>query len=174
MERERVELVYELTAGDLRESFAAQVRHTVAGRLARLVPWAIAGFSALGCVLRAAGGELEAGDVVVTVALVALALFLPRWQLASACRRAARRGERRAVVDGGGLSVTDSRGGNALPWTKLTRFMETERLFVLLGRGGNCFVALPKRAAADQGALRALLERHTSAGGAAPSAAHAE
>ncbi|MFE4975962.1 YcxB family protein [Kitasatospora sp. NPDC056651] len=174
MEQERVELVYELTAEDLRESFAAQARHTVAGRLARIAPWAIAGFSALGCALEAADGRMAAGDVVVTVALVALALFLPRWQLVSARRRAARRGERRAVVDGSGLSVTDHRGSNALTWTKLTRFMETERLFVLLSRGGNCFVALPKRAAADPGALRALLERHTSAGGGVPSAVHAE
>ncbi len=98
MERERVEPAYELTAEDFREAFAAQARHTVVGRLTRVVPWAIVGFSALGSALKAADGQVGGADAVLPAALVAPALFLPRWRVASASRRAAERGERRAVA----------------------------------------------------------------------------
>ncbi|MFD8787053.1 YcxB family protein [Kitasatospora sp. NPDC059599] len=177
MEQERVELAYAPTAEDFREAFAAQARHTTAGRLVRVLVWVPAVIAALGGVLKAADGEAGVPDALTAAALVALALLAPRYQVFSAQRRAARRGgEYRAVVDATGVSVTDARGTRVLPWTRVPRSLETERLFVVLNSSGNCLLTLPKRGTSSPDALRALIARHTTpvvraAGGAACDAA---
>ncbi|MER7583834.1 YcxB family protein, partial [Kitasatospora sp. NPDC097691] len=135
-------------------------------------------FAALGCAAKAATGAAQLSDVLLVALLAATALFAPRSQVLSAQRRAKRRGGRyRAVVDASGVNVTDARGTRVLPWARVPRSLETEHLFVVLNRSGNCFVVLPKRGTSSPGALRALLARHTApAGGsgarAAGSAAH--
>ncbi|MBO1418049.1 hypothetical protein [Streptomyces sp. FH025] len=163
MEQDRVELAYALTGEDFQEAFAAQARHTLAGRLARIAMWVPAAMAVLGGAAKAADGEAGAGDAVLLAALVALALLAPRLQLRSAQGRAARRGgDYRAVVDAAGVSVTDARGVRALTWSSLPRFLETEHLFVALNRSGTCVMLLPKRATPAPGALRALLARHAT------------
>ncbi|MFE6050580.1 YcxB family protein [Kitasatospora sp. NPDC056446] len=163
MEQDRVELAYAPTAEDFREALAAQARHTVLGRLVRVAAWVPAGICALGSALKAADGQAGATDAVLLAALVALAVLLPRYQAFSAQRRAARRGgEYRAVVDGSGVSVTGARGTRVLPWARVPRFLETERLFVVLNRSGNCFLVLPKRGTPSPDALRELIARHAA------------
>ncbi|MEV7774621.1 YcxB family protein [Kitasatospora sp. NPDC086791] len=162
-DQERVELAYAPTAEDFREAFAAQARHTTAGLLMRVLVWVPAVISGLGGVLNAVDGQAGVSDVLATAAFVALALFVPRYQLLSAQRRVARRGgEYRAVVDTAGVRVTDARGTRDLSWARLSRSLETESQFVVLSGSGNCLITLPKRGTSSPDALRALIARHTT------------
>ncbi|MER7845659.1 YcxB family protein [Kitasatospora sp. NPDC096077] len=163
MEQDRTELAYTPTGEDFREAFAAQARHTTVGRAVRIAWWAAAGFAVLGCATDLADGRVEAASALPAVVLVTLAALAPRLQVRSAQRRVARRGPRTVLVDGTGVSVVDGRGTVALPWARVPRLLETENLFLVLNRSGSCLMVLPKRAAADPDALRALLARHTTA-----------
>ncbi|MER7765721.1 YcxB family protein [Kitasatospora sp. NPDC096140] len=168
MDQERMELAYAPTGEDFREAIAAHARHTTVGRVVRVAVWVPAAVAALGCALGAASGATRLSDVGLVALLAATALFAPRSQVLSAHRRAQRRGGRyRAVVDGTGVSVTDARGTRVMPWARVPRSLETEHLFVVLNRSGNCLVVLPKRATSAPDALRALLARHTTPAGGA-------
>ncbi|GAB7188759.1 hypothetical protein ATKI12_8590 [Kitasatospora sp. Ki12] len=163
MDQARMELAYAPTAEDFREAMAAQARHTSLGRLSRVVVWVPAVVAVLGCAATAMTGGVGASDAVLVAVLAALALLAPRYQVSAASRRARRRGgEYRAVVDVTGVSVTDARGTRALGWERVPRSLETERLFVVLDRSGNCFLVLPKRGTSSPDALRALIARHTT------------
>ncbi|MGW2255672.1 YcxB family protein [Kitasatospora sp. NPDC001660] len=156
-----MELAYTPTGEDFREAFAAQARHATVGRAVRVVWWVPAAVSLLGGALKLADGEAGAPDMVMAVALVALAVYAPRLQAASAHRRVTRRGgPRTVVVDGAGVTVTDQCGTQTRAWATLSGFVETEHLFVVLNRSGSCLLILAKRGTADPDALRALLARH--------------
>ncbi|MEU4115398.1 YcxB family protein [Kitasatospora sp. NPDC028055] len=156
-----MELAYTPTGEDFREAFAAQARHTTAGRLARVVWWVPAAVSLLGGALKLADGGAGVSDAVAAAAMAALALFAPRLQAALAHRRVSRRGgPRTVVVDDAGVSVTDRCGTQTRAWATLSGFVETAHLFLALNRSGSCLLILAKRGTSDPDALRALLARH--------------
>lgn len=158
-----MELAFTPTDEDFREAFAAQARHTTAGRAARVLWWVPAAVSLLGGALKLADGGAGASDAVMALALVALAVYAPRLQAASAHRRVSRRGgPRTVVVDGAGVSVTDRCGTQTRAWSTLSGFVETEHLFLALTRRGACLLILAKRGTPDPDALRALLARHAA------------
>ncbi|MFF9338244.1 YcxB family protein [Streptomyces sp. NPDC014773] len=76
-------------------------------------------------------------------------------------------GEARAVVDAEGGRWTARDTEQLIRWPMLPRYVETDRLFVLLTprRTGSGFAYLPKHGLADPadaGRLRALLDRHSA------------
>ncbi|WBP91120.1 hypothetical protein [Kitasatospora cathayae] len=166
MDRDRMELAYTPTGEDFREALAAQARHTTVGRLVRIALFAPAAVALLGGALKLADGRADAADAVTAAALVALAVFAPRLQAASARRRVVRRGgARTVVVDATGVSVTDRCGTQTRTWAATPRFIETEHLFLVLNRSGSCLLILAKRGTGDPAALRTLLTRHATAAG---------
>ncbi|MFF6999158.1 YcxB family protein [Streptomyces sp. NPDC008313] len=162
----RVELVYRATAGEFREALRASESASAAGRWGRglLVGSALLGVLG-GALPLALGGRADPKvPVMLAVALLGL-VVLPWWQARYVHRRAAARGEHRAVVDDWGVTVTHTRGSDPARWQRMAGYAETRRAFVLLGRAPYAVVLLPKRGARgpqDVARLRALLDRNLS------------
>ncbi|MFD3531534.1 YcxB family protein [Streptomyces sp. NPDC058664] len=170
---DRVELTYSAALADVREA----VRVTLgAARWWRALRWlaygsAVLAFLIVGLELLLPG-EPEAGTVAemtgLGVAAVAV-VHLTSWAVAQAFFLAARAqgGEARAVVDADGGRWTSRNADTAIRWPLLPRYVETDRLFVLLTprKTGSGFAYLPKHGLADPAdadRLRALLDRHSS------------
>jgi hypothetical protein len=149
------------TEADVAELMA--VHREQAGGLARVVPYLGAlVMLALGALLLWAG--LLVAATIAALGAVFLVLVGTRAQARAAWRNPLLRQPAAATVGPDALTLS-STGAAAYSttwqWSAFDRLVETERLFVLLGRPsrGRALLAtyLPKRAAADVDQLRALL-----------------
>ncbi|MFF4231104.1 YcxB family protein [Streptomyces sp. NPDC001820] len=171
-ETSAVELAYLPTTADAVGALRARMRATPAGRLQNgvLLAGAVVVLGAL--VLNfAAPGEPSLRSTVVCLAALAvlggLYGLIPTLQGRQVHRMLAPQGEFQAVVDDGGVRVTSRDSETTYRWPMLTRYAETDELFVLLtpDKYGVGLVVLPKRGAAepaDADRLRAVLDRNAT------------
>ncbi|MGW6394006.1 YcxB family protein [Streptomyces sp. NPDC055103] len=170
---DRVELTYSVALADVREA----VRVTLgAARWWRALRWLAYGAAVLALLVAALElllpGERDAGIVAEMTGLGVAALLviqLMGWAVAQVIFLSARAqgGEARAVVDADGGRWTARNTDTTVRWALLPRYVETDRLFVLLTprKTGSGFAYLPKHGLADPAdaeRLRALLDRHSS------------
>ncbi|MFJ5707768.1 MULTISPECIES: YcxB family protein [unclassified Streptomyces] len=170
---DRIELAYPAALVDVREAVRISLG---AARWWRVLRGVAYGTSVLAFLIAALElllpGEPDAGTVAemagLGAGLVVLVRLMP-WAVARTFLRAARAqgGDARAVVDAEGGRWTSRDTDTVIRWAMLPRYVETDRLFVLLTprRAGTGFAYLPKHGladAADADRLRALLDRHSS------------
>ncbi|WP_395360523.1 YcxB family protein [Streptomyces sp. YH02] len=170
---DRIELAYPAVLADVREAVRVTLR---AARWWRALRWLAYGAAALAFLIAGLElflpGEPEVGVVArmtgLGVAAVSV-IHLMSWAVAQTFFMAARAqgGEARAVVDADGGRWTARNADTAIRWALLPRYVETDRLFVLLTprKTGSGFAYLPKHGLADPAdadRLRALLDRHSS------------
>ncbi|MEU6629276.1 hypothetical protein ABZ905_13420 [Streptomyces parvus] len=161
-----VEFVYKPTVGDFEEALLAWALRTGAGRFqAFAVPVVSVG------VLAVFGVVFGLSAPVLILALVVCAAFVS-WGTLRSLRTQARRmfsivepyGQCRTVADERGAVSTGERVSFTVEWAVHREFLETARLFVLLGGERSAGVAvLPKRGAQgpeDVERLRAILGRN--------------
>ncbi|MFD4372082.1 YcxB family protein [Streptomyces sp. NPDC058486] len=171
-DHDRIELAYPAVFADVREAVRVSLRAARWWRVLRWVAYVPAVLALLIAVLELLlPGEPDAGTVAemtgLAVAAVAV-LHLTAWAVAWAVFRAVRgQGEARAVVDAEGGRWTARDIQQTIRWGLLPRYVETDRLFVLLTprNTGSGFAYLPKHGLAgpaDADRLRALLDRHSS------------
>ncbi|MFE5792460.1 YcxB family protein [Streptomyces sp. NPDC056503] len=169
---DRVELAYTAVFADVHEAVRVSLGAT---RWWRALRWVAYGAAVLALLIAALElllpGEPDTGTVAemagLGVAAVAVLHLMSR-AVAWAFFRAVRaQGEVRAVVDaeGGRWSARDTQ--QTIRWAMLPRYVETDRLFVLLTprQAGSGFAYLPRHGLAgpaDADRLRALLDRHSS------------
>ncbi|MGW7363554.1 YcxB family protein [Streptomyces sp. NPDC054841] len=161
-----VEFVYRPTAADFEEALRARARRTPAGRAqVLLAPLVATATVVVYAVLRDAALPVWIISLVLSVAVVS-------WGTARGLRTMARRmfsivepyGQCHMVADDRGAVSTGERVSFTIEWTVFREYLETPRLFVLLGGERAAGVAvLPKRGAqdpADVDRLRAILDRN--------------
>ncbi|MFI0824352.1 YcxB family protein [Streptomyces roseolus] len=169
---DRIELTYLPVLADVREA----VRVTLdAARWWRALRGAAYGAAALAFLVAALElllpGGRDPGTAAGMAGLGAAAVAVVRLMgpvVARAVFLAVRaQGEARAVVDAEGGRWTARDIEQVIRWPMLSRYVETDRLFVLLTprRTGSGFAYLPKHGLAgpaDAERLRALLDRHSA------------
>jgi hypothetical protein len=161
-----VEFVYRATAADFEEALRARARRSPAGRAqALMAPLTAAIAVSVFWVFQ------DAPPVVWIISLVITVPFA-FWATARGLRTMARRmhsmveayGESRMVADVRGAVTTGERASFSMEWTVFREYLETPRLFVLLGGDRAAGVAvLPKRGAqdpADVDRIRTILDRN--------------
>ncbi|GGY31627.1 YcxB family protein [Streptomyces omiyaensis] len=169
---DRVELAYPVVLADVREAVRVSLGAARWWRVLRRVAYGTAVLALLIAALELLlPGAKETGTVVEMTALgvaVVAVLHLTGWAVARAFHRAARAqgGEAGVVVDAESVRWTSREADAVIRWALLPRYVETDRLFVLLTprSTGSGFAYLPKHGLADpDGAdrLRALLDRHS-------------
>ncbi|NUK88038.1 YcxB family protein [Streptomyces lunaelactis] len=167
-----VELAYLPTTADAAGAIRARMRATPAGRLQNgvLLAGAVVLLGALALNF-AAPGEPSPRSTVVCLAALALIggmyVLVPTLQARQVHQMVAPQGEFQAVVDDGGVRVTSRDSETTYRWPMLTRYTETDALFVLMtpDKYGVGLVVLPKRGAAepaDVERLRAVLDRNAT------------
>lgn len=170
---DRIELTYPAVLADVREAVRISLDAARWWRVLRRVAY---GTSVLAFLVAALElllpGDPDAGTVSqmagLGAGLVVMVRLMP-WAVAQTFFRAARAqgGEATAVVGAESVRWTAREADTAIRWGLLTRYVETDRLFVLLTprRTGSGFAYLPKHGLADPAdadRLRALLDRHSS------------
>ncbi|MEV6202360.1 YcxB family protein [Streptomyces sp. NPDC051771] len=169
---DRVELAYPAILADVREAVRVSLKAALWWRVLRAAAYGSAALAFLIVALELLlPGDPDAGTVAKMAGLGTAAVVVVRlmvWAVARTVLRAARAqgGEARAVVDAEGGRWTSRDTETVVRWAMLTRYVETERLFVLLvpRRAGTGFAYLPKHGLADPAdadRLRALLDRHS-------------
>ncbi|MEU3610515.1 YcxB family protein [Streptomyces sp. NPDC035033] len=169
---DRVELAYSAVLADVREAVRIRLRTTLWWRALR---WAAYGTAALALAIvlleLLLPGEPDAGTVakMAGLGLAAVAVVeLMGPAVALVFFRAVRaQGDVRAVLDDDSGRWTSRDTDTAIRWAMLPRYVETDRLFVLLtaGQAGSGFAYLPKHGLAgpaDADRLRALLDRRSN------------
>ncbi|GAA3059471.1 hypothetical protein GCM10017562_25580 [Streptomyces roseofulvus] len=171
--QDRVELAYPALPADVREAVRVALGAAAWWRGLR---WLAYGSAVLAFLIAALElllpGEPDAGTVAEMAGLGTAAIVVVRLMsraVARAFLRAARAqgGDARVVVDAEGGRWTSRDTDTVIRWAMLPRYVETDRLFVLLTprRAGTGFAYLPKHGLADPAdadRLRALLDRHSS------------
>ncbi|MCO6010211.1 YcxB family protein [Actinoallomurus purpureus] len=94
-------------------------------------------------------------------------VLLPTLRGRRVYRMVASQGKFQAIVDDSGVRVTSRDTETRYQWPMLTRYAETDELFVLMtpDKHGIGFVVLPKRGAAtpaDLDRLQAVLDRNST------------
>ncbi|MFD4658833.1 YcxB family protein [Kitasatospora sp. NPDC058444] len=161
-----VEVRYTPTAADFGEAFAAWHRHTVVGRRARRARFTVAaGATAVAGLLAVVGGAALLPAVALVVFALLVAFEWPRWRVRRIVRAAADKGEFRILLDDYGVVVSTAAGDTELDWPEQRYFLETPRLFLLLGgkEETGVLTTLPKRGVEDVRQLAELIERHATA-----------
>ncbi|WP_143663806.1 hypothetical protein [Streptomyces sp. rh34] len=161
-----VEFVYRPTVGDFEEALRARALQTGAGRL-QAFAGPVASVGAL-----AVFGVVVGLSTPVLIAALVLCAAIVSWGALRALRTQARRmfsivepyGQCRMVADGRGAVSTGERVSFTVEWAVHREYLETARLFVLLGGERSAGIAvLPKRGAQgpeDVERLRAILDRN--------------
>lgn len=171
-ETSAVELTYLPTAEDAVGAIRARLRATPTGRRQNrvLMAGAVLVLGAL-VVNVAVPREPDFGATVLCLTalalLIAMYALLPPLQGRQVYQILAPQGEFRTVVDDTGVRVTSRDSETAYGWPMLTRYTETDALFVLMtpDKHGVGIVVLPKRGAgepADVDRLRAVLDRSSA------------
>ncbi|MBB4897588.1 YcxB family protein [Streptomyces griseomycini] len=112
------------------------------------------------------GGSLDPFGLGGAALVLLIALVLaPRAAARAQQRIHGARGERRITVDESGVCVETAHTLSRTGWPALSRYVETRRLFVLVGADEQaaCLVCVPKRSTDGtdrSGPLRALLDAH--------------
>ncbi|MGW6457548.1 YcxB family protein [Streptomyces sp. NPDC055078] len=167
-----VQLNYRLTVAEMAEAVRMQRRKTPAGRRQLIGSPIMAALGLSFVVVRLLDGAAVTDTVVLlmlvaSLILILLTLFLPQLSARQLLKLNAPHGELRTVVSRSGAKTTS--GGSAKPttvsWDIVTRYTETDELFVLLSADKNAvgLTVLPKRGTrrpADVDRLRALLDQH--------------
>ncbi|WP_073950083.1 YcxB family protein [Streptomyces kebangsaanensis] len=161
-----VEFVYRPTAADFEEALRARARRSPAGRAQALMAPLMA---AIGVVTFSVLGDVP---LPVWIISLVLCMAIASWGTVRGLRTMARRmfsvvepyGQCRMVADERGAVSTGERVSFTMEWTVFREYLETPRLFVLLGGDRAAGIAvLPKRGAqdpADVDLLRAILGRN--------------
>jgi hypothetical protein len=171
-ETSAVELAYLPMIADATGAIRARMRATPAGRLQSGIILASA-IVVLGALVVNFTGPKGPSLGLTVLCLAALALFIgvylliPALQGRQVHRMVAPQGEFRAVVDDCGVRLTSRDSETMHRWPMLTRYTETDELFVLTtpDKHGVGIVVLPKRGAAgpaDVDRLRAVLDRNAT------------
>lgn len=158
-----MELAYLPTVADAAAAIRARTRATPAGRLQNVVIIA-SGVVVLQALVVACMNPKGPSLRLVVLCLTALALIVgvylrvPRLQGRRIHRMLAPQGEFQAVVDGNGVRVASRYSDTTYRWPMLTRYAETDALFVLMtpDKYGVGFVVLPKRGVADPADIERL------------------
>ncbi|MEU2544464.1 YcxB family protein [Streptomyces roseolus] len=169
---DRIELTYLPVLADVREAVRVTLDAARWWRALRRVAYGAAALAFLVAALELLlPGEPDPGTVAEMAGLGAAAVAVVRL-MGPAVARAAflavrAQGEARAVVDAEGGRWTARDVEQVIRWPMLPRYVETDRLFVLLTprRTGSGFAYLPKHGLAgpaDAERLRALLDRHSA------------
>ncbi|MFD8543098.1 YcxB family protein [Streptomyces sp. NPDC059649] len=167
-----MELAYLPTVADAAAAIRVRKRATPAGRLQNWVIIA-SGVVVLQALVVAFMSPRGPNPRLIVLCLTALALIVgvyllvPTLQGRQIHRMLAPQGEFRAVVDSSGVRVASRDTDTTYRWPMLTRYAETDALFVLMtpDKYGVGFVVLPKRGAADPediDRLRGLLTGHAT------------
>lgn len=165
-----VELVYQLTAADLKVALRARMLGTPSGRRTRRL-LLVSGVMGILCTtaLATMPGRTDTarlvGLSVGTVLAFAGLFLLPRLQARQLHRMVAQQGEFRAVADDTGVRLSTRDTDGTSTWQMFPRYSETPELFVLLTADKNSIglMVLPKRGTSDPAnveRLRAILDRH--------------
>lgn len=141
-------------------------------RLRWLIVVAAAVMAALSLKPSADGNSINAGLLMLALVYGALGMFLPPMLAGRMFRADQATGEKQAVIDDAGFVL--SRGSDELmrvPWRTMSRYYETERVYVVTGRLGwkRGLLMVPKRLLTRTGEtelvgvlLEASLRRSTS------------
>ncbi|MGI8335825.1 YcxB family protein [Actinomadura scrupuli] len=169
-ETSAVELAYLPTTADAVGAIRARMRATPSGRLQNGILLAGA-IIVLGVLVTNLTGSREPGSTVRCLAglalLIGMYVLLPTLRGRRVYRMVATQGEFQAIVDTSGVRVTSRDTETRYQWPMLTRYAETDELFVLMtpDKHGIGFVVLPKRGAAtpaDLDRLQAVLDRNST------------
>ncbi|MFJ9606206.1 YcxB family protein [Kitasatospora sp. NPDC101176] len=161
-EAEQAELAYTLTVQDFREALTARARATPSGRRMRWLMYAVLALCLVGAVLVLAGRASVSEPLVTMAGATVFVVFgVPLLQARQFHRLTSDKGEFRAVVDHGGVTVANRHSTSTLTWQAAPRYLETPHLFVLLSgdRNASCLTVLPKRGTVEPERLGALLAR---------------
>ena len=171
-ETSAVELGYLPTTADAVGAIRARTRATPAGRLQNgvLLAGAIVVLGALALSLTVPRGpnlRLTVLCLAALALLIGMYMLVPTLQGRQVHRMLVPQGEFHAVVDDGGVRLTSRDSETTYRWPMLTRYAETDELFVLMtpDKYGVGIVVLPKRGAAesaDVDRLRAVLDRNAT------------
>ncbi|MET8575915.1 YcxB family protein [Streptomyces sp. NPDC005012] len=153
---ERMDLRHTPTARDFREAHRAHARGTSAGRRRLAVTLALT-VAVMAVGIR--GGSVTLLSLLMGAAYLFFALVaLPRAQAGRAAAKAAADGGQQVRLDEAGVRLTTGAEQRRFAWTEISRYLETPRLFLLVGadRAAPCLAVLPKEGSGDR--LRALLD----------------
>ncbi|WP_078876555.1 YcxB family protein [Streptomyces sp. 150FB] len=162
--------VYRPSREDIAEVMRTRRRVTASGRTGRVIVIVGLLFLATVGVLSVVNGEparIEIPVSIFVVGILALSLVMRRLGMRVLYRAKARGGDYAITVDAHGVRVATAITTMRVPWSDLSGYTETERLFVLLHRRANTIntTPLPKRALpqpTDTDRLRELLDRHST------------
>jgi hypothetical protein len=171
-ETSAVELAYLPTTADAVGAIRARMRATPSGRRQKRMLVASA-ILVLGALVLNFTVPREPDFTSTALCVAALALVVCMYVLVPTIlgrqvhRMIASQGEFQAIVDDSGIRVTSRDTETAFQWPMLTRYAETNELFVLMtpDKHGVGIVVLPKRGAvepADVDRLQAILDRNTT------------
>ncbi|MFD4602846.1 YcxB family protein [Streptomyces sp. NPDC058464] len=161
-----VEFGYRLTAADFREALWARARRSSAGRVQTFLAPLIS-LVAVVATLVFTGTRLTVGIITLVLGAAVISWGVVRRTRAMAHGMAdfmEPYGQTRMVADDHGAVLTGEQASSTVEWTVFKEYLETPRIFVLLGNDrAVAFAVLPKRGArdgADVERLRAILDRN--------------